>query len=233
MPLNREEMIRRYRALPTPTVYDVMDKMGISNQALAAEVKPLTRGYRIAGPALTIRGTSAATYDGKRGSAMSYQMFRAIQTGDILVMDTGGHRIGGPWGGNTGANAKASGAGGIVIDGGTRDAHDLLEMAFPTYCRFVTPVLSHGRFEIEAHNVPISVSGQVEERVRVEPGDFVLGDDDGVVFIPRPLLEEVLSYSEAAEKAEGQIRAALEAGEDREDVDRRIDRWAALRERTR
>jgi len=231
MPLGREDLIRRFRPLPTPTVYDVLDKMGFSNQSLSCEIRPLARGFRVAGPALTLRGTSTASYDGKRGSALSYGMFRAIEPGDVLVFDTGGHRIGGPWGANTGTNAKARGAAGIVIDGGTRDANDLVEMSFPTWTRFVTPVLSHGRFQVEDFRGPVSVSGQVQERVQVQPGDFVLGDDDGVVIVPRPILEEVLEYAEAAEKDEGEIREALEAGEDRESVDRRIDRWALLKSR--
>ena len=231
MPLNREDVISRCKVLAAATVYDVLDKMGYPNQALSAEIQPLARGYRLAGPAFTVYGTSTAAYDGTRGSAMSYAMFRSIQSGDVIVFDTGGHKIGGPWGANTGANAKARGAAGIVLDGGTRDARDLIDLCFPTYCRFLTPVLAHGRFQVEGFNVPISVSGQVQERVRVNPGDFVLGDDDGVVIIPQPLLEEVLKYSEAATVAEVQIREALEAGEDREEVDRRIDRWALLKGR--
>jgi 4-hydroxy-4-methyl-2-oxoglutarate aldolase len=231
MPLSREDAIGRFKVLAAATVYDVLDKMGYPNQALSTEIRPLARGYRLAGPALTIYGTSAAAYDGKRGSAMSYEMFRSIQGGDVIVFDTGGHKIGGPWGANTGTNAKARGAAGIVLDGGTRDARDLIELSFPTYCRFTTPVLAHGRFQVEGFNVPISVSGQVQERVRVNPGDFVLGDDDGVIIIPQPLFEEVLEYSESATTAESQIREALEAGEDREGVDRRIDRWALLKRR--
>jgi regulator of RNase E activity RraA len=125
------------------------------------------------------------------------------------------------------------GAAGIVIDGGTRDADDLVEMPFPTWCRFVTPVLSHGRFQVEAYNEPVSVGGQVAERVQVRPGDFVLGDGDGVVIVPGAILEDVLAYAEAAEKGEGEIRKALEAGDDREAVDARIDRWAVLKARRR
>ncbi len=231
MTLRREELIRRFKFVNTPTVYDVLDKMGYPNQALCAAIRPLDRGYKLAGPALTLRGSSTATYDGKRGSALSYDMFRMIQNGDVIVFDTGGHKVGGPWGANTGANAKSKGAAGIILDGGTRDARDLREMSFPTYCRFVTPVLSHGRFQIEGLNDPISVTGQLNERVQVNPGDFVLADDDGVVIIPQPLLDEVVEYSEAAERAETEIRRALEAGEDRASVDQRIDRWALLKSR--
>lgn len=136
-------------------------------------------------------------------------------------------------GGNTGANAKVKGAAGIVIDGGTRDYSDLAEMNFPTYCRFVTPVLAHGRFQVMDFNEPITMSGQVESRVPVNSGDFVVADDDGVVIVPQALLEEVFEYAEAAEKAEGETRKAIEAGEDRESIDKRIDRWALLKSRRR
>jgi regulator of RNase E activity RraA len=102
-------------------------------------------------------------------------------------------------------------------------------MRFSTFCRFVTPVLAHGRFQIKGFNKPITMSGQVEEQVAVKPGDFVLADDDGIVIVPKALLEEVLGYAEAAKTAEGETRKAIEAGEDRESVDKRIDRWALVK----
>lgn len=229
MPLSREEQIARYRKLSAPTVYDVLDKLGHPNQALASCIRPLKTGWRFAGPALTVHGKSMDAADGRWGTAFSYDMFRAIQPGDVIVFDCGGHRQGGPWGGNTGANARAKGAAGIVIDGGTRDLADLVEMNFPTLCRFVTPVLAHGRFQVHGFNEPITVAGQVGERVAVTPGDFVVADDDGAVIVPQSLLDEVLHFAELAELAEGEIRRALDAGEDRESVDRRIDRFAALK----
>jgi len=233
MRLSREELIRRYKLLPAPTVYDVLDKMGYQSQALSSDIRPLMRGYRIAGPALTMAGESTNTSAGKWGTAMSYGMFRVIQPGDVILLDCGGHKQGGPWGGNTGANAKVKGAAGIVIDGGTRDYTDLIEMNFPTYCRFVTPVLAHGRFQIQSYNEPITMSGQVDSRLPVKPGDFAVGDDDGVVIVPKALLEEVLEFAEAAERAEGETRKAIEAGEDRESIDKRIDRWALLKAKRR
>lgn len=227
--MNTNELSQRFSRIPTATVYDVMDKMGFPHQALTCDIRPLASGTRIAGPALTVRGTGTATYDGRRGPAMSYEMFRAIQPGQVIVMDTGGHRIGGPWGGNTGANAKVKGAAGIVIDGGTRDRVDLVEMGFPCFCRFVTPVLSHGRFQIDAFNDPISVTGQASERVQVLPNDLVLADDDGVIIIPSAIAREVLGHSEIADSAENEMRRAIEAGEDRESVNNRIQRWPNIR----
>jgi 4-hydroxy-4-methyl-2-oxoglutarate aldolase len=229
MPPGREELIRRYRLLSSPIMYDVLEKMGYSNQALSSSIRPLAPQYRIAGPALTVSGTSVANREGRWGTAISYEMFRSIEPGDVIVVDCGGHKIGGPWGGNTGAGARAKGAAGIVIDGGTRDYTELTGMCFPTFCRFVTPVLAHGRFQINGFNEPIIISGQVEEHVAVKPGDFVLADDDGIVVVPRAVLEEALRYGESAKQAEGEIRIAIEAGEDRESIDKRIDRWALLK----
>ncbi len=229
MPLSREELIQRYRALSAATVYDVLDKLGHPNQAISSAIRPLKTGWKMAGPALTVHGQSMSAADGRWGTAFSYDMFRAIQPGDVIVFDCGGHAQGGPWGGNTGANARIKGAAGIIIDGGTRDLADLVEMNFPTYCRFLTPVLAHGRFQVHGFNQPITVSGQVGERVPVSPGDFIVADDDGAVVVPQMLLEEVLHFAELAEKAEVEIRRALDGGEDRESVDRRIDRFAALK----
>src|SRR5688572_28542891 len=228
MALSRVELIRRYRALSAATVYDVLDKLGHSSQALSSDIRPLAKGWKLTGPALTVHGKSMSAADGRWGTAFSYDMFRAIHAGDVIVFDCGGHAQGGPWGGNTGANARAKGAAGIIIDGGTRDLADIVEMPFPTFCRFVTPVLAHGRFQVHGFNEPITVAGQID-RVAVNPGDFVVADDDGAVVVPHALLIEVLHFAELAEKAECEIRRALDAGEDRESVDRRIDRFAALK----
>jgi 4-hydroxy-4-methyl-2-oxoglutarate aldolase len=227
----RQDLIARYRTVSSPTVYDVLDKMGHPNQALSSRIRPLGRGHRLAGPALTLHGATMTVADGRWGTAFSYDMFRAIQPGDVIVFDCGGHEQGGPWGGNTGATARVKGAAGIVIDGGTRDETDLVAMGFPTWCRFVTPVLAHGRFQIRGFNVPITMAGQVDARVTVAPGDFVVADDDGVVIVPEALLTEVIEFAEAAEQAEAAIRQAIEAGEDRESIDQRIDRWALLKGR--
>ncbi len=230
MPFTREELIRRYHAVSSPTIYDVLLKMGRPSQALSSDIRPLGRGQRIAGPAITLRGETMTETDGRWGTAFSYEFFRRIQSGDIIVFDCGGHAQAGPWGGNTGATARVKGAAGIILDGGTRDFTDLVEMKFPTFCRFVTPVLAHGRFQIKGFNEPITVSGQID-RVPVRPGDFVVADDDGIVVVPRELIEEALDYAEYAEQAEKTIRAAIESGEDRESIDKRLDRWALLKQR--
>lgn len=229
--LTREELIRRYTNVSTPTLYDVLAKLGHPDQAVDSAIRPLTPGPRLAGPALTVRGHGLAQTDTRWGSAVSYGLFRAIQPGDIIAFDCAGHTTSGPWGGNTGAGAKVRGAAGIILDGFTRDQSDLTLMNFPTFCRGVTPVLAHGRFQIDAFNDPISLSGQTGSRVRVHPGDFIVADQDGIIVVPQTLLTEIIGYAEFAEKTETLIRQAVQAGEDREAIDHRIDRWAPLKAR--
>ena len=231
MPLGRDEFIRRFQRISSPTVYDVLLKTGLPNQAVHSAIRPLANGQRIAGPARTIRGESLSRDEGKWGTAFSYDFFRQIERGDVIVFDCGGHAEGGPWGGNTASTARVRGAQGIIIDGGTRDHSDLVEMGFPTFCRFVTPVLAHGRFQIKGINDPVELSAQLGGTVLVRPGDFVVADDDGIVVIPNQHLEQTLQYAEYAERIEKEIRAAIESGEDRESVDKRLDRWALLKEK--
>ncbi len=130
MTKTQQEQATCFREIPTATVYDVLDKMGFPNQALTSAIRPLKPGCRLAGPALTMQGSSIATYDDKRASAMSYEMFRAIQPGEIIVFDTGGHKIGGPWGGNTGMNAKVKGAAGIISMAGPATTRTFLTWTF-------------------------------------------------------------------------------------------------------
>lgn len=231
MSSKRDEQIERLRKISSPTVYDVLLKMGLPNQAVHSDIRPLARGQRIAGPARTICGESLSGNQGQWGTAFSYGFFRQIETGDVIVFDCGDHVHGGPWGGNTASTARLRGAQGIVIDGGTRDLSDLVEMGFPTFCRFVTPVLAHGRFQVTAINEPAHLSAQIEGKVTVQPGDFLVADDDGIVVIPQQHLAAVLEFAEFAENTERKIRAAIEAGEDRESVDARLDRWALLKQK--
>jgi regulator of RNase E activity RraA len=220
-----EELTQRYRRVHTAVAYDVLDAMGLPNQALHHAIKPLAAAMRVAGPAYTARGMSAAG----AGTASSYQMYRELTPGCVLVIDMGGHAVAGPWGENTSLSASVRGAAGAVLDGGSRDLEQVEAMGFPVFARFVAPVFARGRWSMVALNEPIHVSGQVAAQVRVEPGDFVLGDRDGVVVVPQRLQWEVLEAAEELERIEERIQAALRSGEDREAVYRRLPKFDHVR----
>ncbi len=102
---------------------------------------------------------------------------------------------------------KARGVAGCVLDGGCRDVRFILDEGFPVFSRFVTPEDSTWRWELEATQVPVTIG-----RVRIEPGDWVVGDDDGVVVVPHAIAESVLAEAEAKAATESEIRAAVRDG---------------------
>lgn len=152
-------------------------------------------------------------------------MFREITPSSVLMMAMDGHAVSGPWGENSAISAKMRGARGAVLDGATRDANALVALGFPTFTRLVTPVFSQGRYEIVSFGEPVEMEGQVEHKVKIHAGDFVIADRDGVVIIPQALIEPVLIASERLEEIEHDIRAALLTGEDREVVYKRFPKF--------
>jgi 4-hydroxy-4-methyl-2-oxoglutarate aldolase len=223
---DQEALINRFRAIPTSIAYDVMDAMGHPNQALHHAIRPLAPTMRVCGSAYTARGMASP---GHTTGVSSYQMYRELTPGSVLVLDTGGHAIAGPWGENTSLSATVRGCTGAVIDGGTRDAEGVEAMRFPVFARFVTPVIAKGRWSMTALGEPIHMSGQVGAQVRVEPGDLVLGDRDGVVIVPMRLRAVVLEAAEELARIEERIQAALAAGDDREEVYRRFPKFDHIR----
>lgn len=221
IPLN--ELIERYEKLSAPVVYDILDRMGYPNQALSSEIRALEPDMIVAGPAYPVQGRS---YRADAPSGVSpFQMFREIPPQSVLVMAMEGHRISGPFGENSSISAKMGGARGAVLDGATRDANPTAGLGFPTFVRAVTPVFSQGRYEFVSFGQPIEMSGQVEDKVTVRPGDFVIADRDGVVIVPQEIIESVLLAAERLEEIEQQIRAALWTGEDREAVYKRYPKF--------
>ena len=223
MTIPLSELIERFEKLTSPDVYDILDQMGYPNQALSANIRALDPAMRVAGPAYTVQGR---TYRAESPAGVSsYQMFREITPSSILMMAMDGHTVSGPWGENSAISAKMRGARGAVLDGATRDANAIVALGFPTFTRLVTPVFSQGRYEIVSFGEPIEMQGQVESKVRINPGDFVIADRDGVVIVPQSILEPVLLATERLEEIEHDIRAALLTGEDREAVYKRYPKF--------
>ncbi len=102
---------------------------------------------------------------------------------------------------------EARGVAGCVLEGGCRDVRFILDQGFPVFCSHVTPEDSTWRWELEATQMPITIG-----RVRIEPGDWIVGDDDGVVVVPSGVAEDVLAEAEEKAAAESEIRAAVRDG---------------------
>lgn len=199
-------MRERFAAIYTAALADVLDARGLRDQTLPPSIRPLEPGTRLAGQAFTVRGAPARTEDYDAAIRRVLAMLGDVPAGHVAVyaceQDVSAHL-----GELSVTSLKARGVAGCVLDGGCRDVRFVLEEGFPVFCRFVTPEDSTWRWELEETQVPIAIG-----RVRIEPGDWVVGDDDGVVVVPHAVAADVLAEAEAKASTENEIRAAVRDG---------------------
>lgn len=161
-------------------------------------INPLFRGIHMVGRALTVR-----TYPGDW--AKPVRAIDMAEPGDVLVIDSGGV---GPaiWGELATNSAIQRGLGGVVIDGALRDSDDIVDLKFPAFSRLIMPNAGEPKGFGEI-GVPVIVGNQ-----RVEPGDWVLGDGDGVVVLPRSIAVEYANRSMDVLERENRIREEIREG---------------------
>lgn len=201
-----EELTRRYRALYTGAVSDVVDSLGLRQQALPHYITPLTLDMVVAGPAFTGQGYPVDNVKND-DSDTRIRMLESIKPGTVSVWSSAGHFTSAHWGEIMSNAARERGCTGAVVDGGLRDTRFVLKMGFPVFCRFRCSASSIGRWEIKEWMIPIRIGDTV-----INPDDFVFGDCDGVVVIPKSLAVEVLLKTEEIVKRENAMRADLAQG---------------------
>ena len=171
-------MRERFAAVPTAALVDVMDDRGLREQTLPPSLRALSPGMRLAGRAFTVEGTESAHDDWARAIRKTLGMLGEVPAGHVAVYQCH-HDRSAHFGELSATSLGARGVAGCVIDGGCRDVRLIEELGFPVFARFVTPEDSTWRWEVTATQVPITIG-----TVQVEPGDWVVGDEDGVVVVP-------------------------------------------------
>jgi 4-hydroxy-4-methyl-2-oxoglutarate aldolase len=225
-PLPVEELIRRYRATYSGAVYDVLEELGYPHQALATDVKPVDPRWVLAGPAFTVKGIPDPTGD-ENLRARRIELFTAMQSAGVPLIDVRDCSFDeqvAHYGEMNATVGSSCGVIGAVVDGGSRDTRFLLERDFPIFCRYLSPVEALRRWSYYSWQQTVSLRGAITATVSVSPGDFLLGDLDGVVVIPRAVVVEVLERVEALIAEENVTRAEFESGADPVEVYRRHGR---------
>lgn len=205
----RESIRQRFLEVDTSNVADVLDEMGYPDQGLAAQFQQQTGSHRLAGWAYTIRGQMTPFPLG--GDADKMKACQGLRPGDVSVWSGDGDGIC-YFGELITIGMQERGSVGAIVDGGLRDTRWIKKLDFPVFGRFKTPVQSIGRWKVNAWNVPVYMEGATGRRVAVNPGDFILGDDDGAIVIPQSIVQEVLERSEVLTRKEMEIRASLQKG---------------------
>ena len=218
-----ESICERYLRLYGGVVYDVLETLGLPNQVLSHEIRPLAPEMKLAGPAFTIKGTATCERD-EAGRHKRIGMIKQMTAPCIEVRDRGTPFNVALYGELSATTSRAHGAVGALIDGATRDSAHLVAMGFPVFARFRNPVEAFGRYMMMACQVPILLSGETMETVRVDPGDFIFADADGAIVIPRALTVQVLAECERIVGIESEARVDFARGDDPVQVFQRYKR---------
>jgi 3-hexulose-6-phosphate synthase/6-phospho-3-hexuloisomerase len=161
-------------------------------------IRPLARGFHMVGKAITVR-----TYPGDWSKPV--QAIDMAEPGDVIVIDAGGV---GPalWGELATHSAIQRGVAGVVIDGAIRDSDDIVDLKFPAFSKLVMPNAGEPKGFGEI-GVPVTVAN-----MKVEPGDWLLGDGDGVVVLPRAIAVEYANRAMDVLEKENRIREEIKEG---------------------
>ncbi|CAH0310279.1 4-hydroxy-4-methyl-2-oxoglutarate aldolase/4-carboxy-4-hydroxy-2-oxoadipate aldolase [Pseudomonas sp. Bi70] len=179
------EWVARYRELPVANVSDSMNRM----TAGGARLRPMHKDGVLAGPALTVKARPG-------DNLMLHYALDIAEPGDVIVVDAGGDLSNALIGEMMVAYAVKRGVAGIVINGAIRDAANIGAGDFPLFAAGVSHrgPYKDGPGEI---NVPIAIDGMV-----IEPGDLVVGDEDGLLCVPFAHVESVFARATAKYTAE-------------------------------
>ena len=216
-----DDIRRRYLQLSSGQVCDSLSERGLKGQAMAAGIYPLIHTMKVAGPAFTVQAIQTPNMDCVN---VRLGMVTSLFKGCVQVRNSGGNMSVGHFGEVNATAARAAGCTGAVLDGSTRDSNMLIEIGFPTFCRFRSPVESFGRYMVTDYMVPIQVQG-VDGLLRIDPGDFLIGDNDGVVVVPRQMTVSILEAAEQRARKETDGRAQVAEGAHPLDVQEKIGRF--------
>ncbi len=196
----------------TGVVHDVMRAMGLRNFTLPGEITPLIPAGKLCGPVFTIEGKIDDTADDHETLLQWTGLLSKAKPGHIWVCQPNDQTIA-QMGELSAETLHMKGVLGCVIDGGIRDTNFLLDIGFQSWSRFHTPRDIVGRWLPRGFDVDIVIGD-----VLISPGDYLHGDRDGMVRIPKYCISEVAKKSMVAMESENKVRAAILAGEDPQDA---------------
>ena len=220
-----DELVEKLQALDSCAVSDALDRLGLEGRA-ALGLAQLSTTRRIAGRAVTVqlgpddgRGSkrhlctaAVEASDGEAGVLASggpevWAAVEASAAGTVIVIAHGGRVDVAGWGGMLSLAASARRVEGVVIDGACRDLDESRELQLPVYGRAAVPVTARGRIIEYDWDVPVTIAG-----IGVAPGDLVIADGSGVVFIPSARAAEVVDLAATIACRESLMAADVRAG---------------------
>ena len=213
MEKEQRETIERLRNLAVATLSDGCDQIAGKRGFMDFDIKGRVNARKIVGVAATVLEVPSSE---QHKPEMAFDVIDEAAPGSVICIASGADANVAVWGELMTAGAVARGHEAALIDGGTRDIELIRrDTDFPVYARSIVPSSSIGRLMTIARDVPVEIGG-----VMVYPGDYIVGDEDGVVAIPAEHVEAIVAFAEEAEAVEeemakfiaevGSMRAAID-----------------------
>ena len=209
----------RLRACYTGAVHDVLRTMGHDRSVLPPSIKAIAPGTRLAGPVWTVSGHIDRTKSRHECLLGWCTLLSKAPPGHDVVCQPHTHEIA-LMGELSAQTLQARGVLGYVVDGGSRDTDLVLAQGFPVFCAFLTPADIVERWIPDRFAEPVTIGD-----VTVVAGDYLLGDRDGIVIIPREVADEAVTKTEAVIATESEMRRALIGGMDPVDAYNRFGKF--------
>jgi regulator of RNase E activity RraA len=197
-------VVESFRMVEVASVSDAMEQLYGQHAYMSHDMRPLAAA-KFAGPAVTVQ---LKKDEHKEGSAASQGMLDAIDAAPagsvyVMVLEDGLDYAG--IGGLMATAMKYRGFAGAVIDASVRDTPQIRKLQFPVFSRGVAPSTTINHYRVTGVNVPVTCAG-----VRVNPGDIITADEDGVAVVPIAKAQEVLKKSQDLDDTEHRMLPFIE-----------------------
>jgi len=210
------DLITRLEKLDTCAVSDALDSLGVSGVAHGIERRSTRQ--KIAGRVRTMQLAAGKQPDSNAPHLGTRSIEEAEDT-DVIVLEQRTGINAACWGGILSEATHHKHIRGVIVEGPARDIDEINETGLPVFSRSITPIAARGRIHEAAVNVAVDIGG-----VTVEPGDLVIADGSGVVFVPVAIAEETVSRAElVAAKEKRMVEAVHENKSITEIMDRKYE----------
>ncbi len=198
--MNKENIHTKWLSFSSSTISDALDKYEIKGQCEG--IKPIEPNYKVAGYAFTLKYVSKNSSRGNVGDFID-----DVPPSSVIAIDNGGITNATVWGGILSRKAKMQNIAATVVYGVSRDSEEGIKISYPIFNMGTYMRTGKDRVVLESINEPICLSG-----IKVNPGDLIFGDMDGVLVIPKEFEKKVYEAAKAIEEAEQKIISEIENG---------------------
>ncbi|MCU1257263.1 MAG: Dimethylmenaquinone methyltransferase [Bryobacterales bacterium] len=199
-----DALVEGFRTVEVASVADAMEQLYGQRAYMAHEMRPIITA-KFAGPAVTVLMKKEEHKEGATASGGMLDAIDAAPAGSVYVMvlENGADFAG--IGGLMATAMKYRGLAGAVIDASVRDTPQIRKLQFPVFSRGVAPSTTINHYRFGGSNVPVTCAG-----VRVNAGDIVVADEDGVAVVPRARAADVLKKAQELDDTEHRMLPFIE-----------------------